>query len=494
MRWISGLSYRLKIPLAITVVILLTEAVVTATLLSTASADARRDLEASARNLAAVLGRSLREPMLRDDLWQAYEVIRTPLEVRSPGSPLRSIVIFDAADHIFVASDPRRLPVFAGAEVLPESQRGLLTTVAGTRDFILESPDTTRDGSIVAAGPVLADDGTYLGSVLLGYDGRIYEERVRSTLTRLLLVNIPGLLLLIALGWIGGARIAEPMSRLATAMSRVGRDPPQIISANLPASGSDEIGALSMRFRQMLGDLARKESLEREMVQSERLAAVGRVSAVVAHEINNPLGGMLNSLDTLARHGKPDGMTRKTIGLLKRGLEQIRATVRALLVEARLDSPALTESDWNDLRELVQPQAAQSRIRLEWRIAASPVLPLPAHLVRQLALNLLLNATKACPQDGYVALNVNEREGKLYIEVANPGESPTSAHLERLFEPFVPVPQGSGAPSHGLGLWVTYQIAQQLGGSISVRSEASVTRFSVVLPLDAAQSPTDGST
>ena len=170
-----------------------------------------------------------------------------------------------------------------------------------------------------------------------------------------------------------------------------------------------------MRFQLMLSDLARKAALEREMVQSERLAAVGRLSAAVAHEINNPLGGMLNSLDTLARHGSPDALTSRTIGLLQRGLEQIRATVRALLVEARLDSPALTESDWSDLKELVQPQAAQRNVQLIWSIAASPTLPLPAHQVRQLVLNLLLNAIQACSQAGIVSLDVGERRGKLMI-------------------------------------------------------------------------------
>jgi signal transduction histidine kinase len=124
----------------------------------------------------------------------------------------------------------------------------------------------------------------------------------------------------------------------------------------------------------------------------------------------------------------------------------------------------------------------------------SPVLPLPAHLVRQLVLNLLLNATKACSQDGFVTLDVTEREGKLQIEVANSGEPLAPAQIERLFEPFVPVPQESGALSHGLGLWVSYQIAQQLCGSISAHSEGGVTRFSVMLPLEAAQSATDDST
>ena len=192
---------------------------------------------------------------------------------------------------------------------------------------------------------------------------------------------------------------------------------------------------------------------------------------------------MLNSLDTLARHGAPDALTRRTLGLLQRGLEQIRATVRALLVEARLDSPALTESDWIDLKELVQPQAAQRNIHLKWSIAVSPTLPLPAHQVRQLVLNLLLNAIQACSHAGIVSLDVREREGSLTVAVTNTGEPPNAEQFESLFEPFVASGQDAGASPRGLGLWVSYQIVQQLRGSITAESEQGLTRFSAVLPL-----------
>jgi signal transduction histidine kinase len=489
-RWVTGLSYRLKIPLAITIVIVLTEGVVTAALLSSTSADARRDLESSALNLAAVLARSVRDPMLRDDLWQAYEVIRTPLEVRSPGNPLQSIVIFDAASRVFVASDPKRMPVFAHAESLPDLQRHLLASAESARSFLFIAPDRTDEAYFHSAGPVLADDGTYLGAVLLAFDANVFRARVRATLWRLLLVSIPGLLLLVPLGWYWGTRIAEPMSRLAAAMSRVGRDPPEAIASQLPASGSDEIGTLSAQFRRMLKDLGRKDALEREMVQSERLAAVGRVSAAVAHEINNPLGGMLNSLDTLARHGSPDALTRRTTGLLQRGLEQIRATVSALLIEARLDSPALTAADWDDLRELTQPHTSQRHLQLHWNIGVAETLPLPAHQVRQLALNLLLNATNACTPDGIVALEVDRSGSKLLIAVANSAGPMATEQIERLFEPFVSASPEGGSPSHGLGLWVSYQITKQLGGSIIARSDDGYTRFTVELPIvEAAQTP-----
>ena len=105
------LDWRLKIPLALTAVILLTELVVTAALVTRALRDARTDLESSARNLVTVLGRSLREPLVRDHLWQAFEVISTPVATRTADNPLQRIVVLDAAGQVFVATDPRRIPV-----------------------------------------------------------------------------------------------------------------------------------------------------------------------------------------------------------------------------------------------------------------------------------------------------------------------------------------------------------------------------------------------
>src|SRR3546814_3123447 len=115
------------------------------------------------------------------------------------------------------------------------------------------------------------------------------------------------------------------------------------------------MGVLNQQFSSMLNELEAKEALEREMVAAERLAAVGKVAAGVAHEINNPLGGMINALDTLQTHGTPDKLTTKTVELVRRGLNQIRHTVGALLVAARLDASQMSPADWEDLRTLIEP-------------------------------------------------------------------------------------------------------------------------------------------
>jgi signal transduction histidine kinase len=478
-----NLSYRIKIPLAISAVILLTELVVTTTLVTRAYADARTDLEASARNLSIVLARSLRDPMLRDDLWQAFEVIRTPLAARAADNPLQDIVVLDVESRVFVASDPRRLPVLTPLHELDESLVRLVT--AGTpNEFEMRVGGEGGRSEMAAAGPILADDGTRLGTVLLTFDAERYYTRIRSTLMQLALVSLPGLLLLIPLGWYWGKRIAGPLSNMAQALSRVGRDDPTAIAADLPPEGRDEIGVLARRTRGMLDQLARKESMEREMVASERLAAVGRVSAAIAHEINNPLGGMINAIDTARLHGRPDPVTGKTLDLLGRGLDQIRTTVSALLVEARLDSPELSAQDWQDLRTLIEPQLGDRRVHLVWRVdfPDDTCVPLPAHLIRQLALNILLNAVKSAGVNGRVELDVRRQPGRLNLTVSNTGAPIPPEMLNRLFEPFVVATERDGKRSYGLGLWVCYQIVQQLRGTINAESADGRTRFEVSLP------------
>lgn len=484
----EDLSYRVKIPLAITAVILATELVVAAALVTRAFRDARLDLEAGARNLSAVLARSLREPMLRDDVWQAFEVVRTPLAVREASNPLEAIVVLDAADRVFVASDPRHYPLLSGADRLPEWLAGLARAARDDYGFRLSFEREGENQHVGAAGAVLAEDGTHLGTVLLSYDTALFRERVASTLAGLALITVPGLLLLLPLGWVWGKRIAEPLARLAQALGRASRDDEAAVKRELPPPGKDEIGRVAASAGAMLDDLAHKRALEREMVTSERLAAVGHVAAGIAHEINNPLGGMLNALDTLETHGNPDALTRRTVGLLRRGLEQIRATVGALLVEARLDSPALGPADWQDLHTLVAPQAAARGVALGWQIENAGQVALPAHLVRQLVLNLLLNAVRASSAGGRAELSVVARPSELAIDVANSGPPIPSQLLPgRLFEPFVAVSEREGRRSRGIGLWVCYQIVQQLGGTITAASADGWTRFAVRLPAGAAE-------
>jgi signal transduction histidine kinase len=230
----------------------------------------------------------------------------------------------------------------------------------------------------------------------------------------------------------------------------------------------------------VLAKLREKAEFERQMVKSERMAAVGRLTACIAHEINNPLGGMLNAISTLKRHGSPDPVMQKTVSLIERGLSQIGETVAALLVEAKVKSRPLSASDLEDVRILVVPAANKQGAQLSWSIALNDTIALPSTLVRQVLINLLLNAIAAAGRGGQVAMRALASESRLVVVVENTGRPLLPEQLARLFEPFT----NFSDSGNGLGLWICYQIVTQLGGTISAESGNEITRFTTIIPLD----------
>ena len=289
------------------------------------------------------------------------------------------------------------------------------------------------------------------------------------------------LLILVPLGWLWGKRIAGPLLQLSTAISKLPDAPAEVMPFNAP-TGKDEIGRLGVTFKRMLDGLREKESLKQQMMASERLAAVGRLTAGIAHEINNPLGGMLNAISTYKRQDDPDAsFVERTLSLLERGLTQIRDTVAALLVEARFESHALTPHDIEDVRTLLLPNVDHKHIHLAWQNGVTEPLPLPSTEIRQIMLNLLLNAVEAADDRGRVSSSVSMTGDELRVEVENDGAGLSEHQLQHLFEPFAESRQNG----RGLGLWMTYQLASQLKGRIHARSRPGQTVFTVTLPLAA---------
>ena len=194
------------------------------------------------------------------------------------------------------------------------------------------------------------------------------------------------------------------------------------------------------------------------------------------------LGGMLAAIDTLKQYGENDLRSAKTISLIERGLTQIKDTVGGLLVEARMKSRDLEPQDIEDVRSLVIPLARKKALRVAWSASLAQPLPLRASLVRQILINLLLNAVHAADSQGMVACSVELDAGILRMTVENDGKLLTAEQMELLFEPFSPLSEDG----HGLGLWMTYQIVQQLGGMINVDRDNGHMLFSVTLPIGAS--------
>lgn len=494
---LRDLSYRIKTPLSVTLVILLTAIILSTTLLARAYQDNREEMIDNAVSLGTVLARTLSPALTRDDVWQAYETIMTPLEreIRVAGEPAsviasgngavdqgtaqREILVLDTEQAVYVASRPRTYPMLVQLGQMGAEYAELAERIAGHGEgqpFVARDIWPDRYAMVV---PILAEDGARLGTLVLNYSNDLLLPRFLNTVEQVILATLLVLLALLPLGWYWGKRLTDPLANLSACMKRVGSEVPSDIQCDL-YDGRDEIGQVSMRFRRMLDELREKEELERSMVASERLAAVGRLTAGIAHEINNPLGGMLNAISTYKRHGDDrDPVADRTISLLERGLVQIKGTVGALLVEARLESHALTPDDLQDIRTLVQPDMQRKDLRLVWDNAVAAPVPLPSSQVRQILLNVLLNAMQASEVGGEVVCWLRADDQSFRAAISNGGAHISRERMAHLFEPFA---QSSGS-GHGLGLWVTYQLVQQLDGRIEVKSNESATIFEVTLPL-----------
>jgi signal transduction histidine kinase len=473
------LSFRYKIPLRGTVLILITSFAITAALIFRAYDDLKQDLIANAEGLAGVMAHTLVPAMLKEDIWHAFEIVRTPFTAAAfdqSSLQAQNILILNNDFQVYVASDPRQFPMHspvtsAGPEFALLEQ-GLRESRTATSQVV----DLPRTEHLYVTTPIISDN-VRLGTLVISYPRESFTPRFVRFAGRAAVATLIVLGTLLPLSWYWGARLAEPLVKLAGCLSRIGREPPGNMQCDLYES-KDEIGQVGTGFKAMLRELQIKQELEQQVIATERLAAVGQLTASIAHEINNPLGGMLNAINTQKRYGQHDAMTDKTLSLLERGLLQIKDTVSALLVEARQSSRDFGPEDMDDIRTLITPDIQRQQARLEWDVRMDTV-PLSASLIRQILINLLLNAAKAVPPRGIVACRVTTDSRQLVLHICNSGSPIPEKQMSHLFEPFVHY----RADGNGLGLWVCYQIVSQLGGTIEARSEQDATRFKTTIPL-----------
>lgn len=476
---LHDLSLRYKVPIRSSILILVTALFVTVSLMYRAYDDMRRDLLVNAEGMSRVLVRTVVPAMLHDDVWQVYEVIHSAYPAAGNSVSVQSelILVLDNTGNTYIANQPMRFPMLsdlaAGGTEFALLKRAALQHQESTPTVV----DLDLAEYLYLVMPIISDR-VRLGSLVLGFPRSMFLPRFLTIAKRAGWMTLLSLAVLLPITWYWAGRIARPLVQLADCMGRLGDTAPEHMHCDLHES-QDEIGRLGQSFRRMLGELREKQGLERQIVVADRLGAIGRLTSAIAHEINNPLGGMLNAIDTFKRHGNCDNpRTHRTMSLLERGLLQIRDTVAALLVEAKAGSHTLTPQDIEDIHTLAAPEAGKKGARIEWHNGLEQPIDLPATPVRQTLLNLLLNAVHAVEEGGLVRCLIWADEHRLHLQVANDGRHIPADKIEHLFEPFSPLSESG----HGLGLWVCYQIAQQLGGAIRVHSEPEYTVFTVALP------------
>jgi signal transduction histidine kinase len=283
------------------------------------------------------------------------------------------------------------------------------------------------------------------------------------------------------------------------------------LSVRLPEGGADEVGQVSRTFNSMAADLqaARlrlerwNEELKREveartqelraaqaqLVETQKLAAIGQLGAGVAHEINNPLTGILGNAQLLLEAKPPGDPDREPLGKIEALARRCREITQSLLrFGQQRPGPEFEDVDVNrvvrDALVLAEEQVREAGIGLEVRLAnPGPRVHGDAGNLAQVVLNLLTNARTAClgkPGAG-IAISTGRTEEGVEIVVQDAGKGILPEHLPRIFEPFFTTKdQWSNV---GLGLSVSYRIVSEHGGKIHVESrpgEGSV--FVVRLP------------
>jgi len=251
--------------------------------------------------------------------------------------------------------------------------------------------------------------------------------------------------------------------------------------------GTPEIRALGKAFGQLVASL---DSSKRQVVHAAKLAVVGEMAAIMAHEVRTPLGILHTTAQMLQRDQALSPRSQDMTRMILEESRRLERLVSTLLECARPRPPQMRPQDVHELIEraveLLQGQARKKGIELRRQFRAEPsVIRCDGQLLVQVFLNLVLNAVQMLPPQGLVVVSTARTVDGLRIEVADDGPGVAPEYRSRVFDPFFTTREGG----IGLGLTVTHQIVATHGGSIAVdNGPAGGARFILNLP-DTAENP-----
>lgn len=331
--------------------------------------------------------------------------------------------------------------------------------------------------SVLDISAPLAISSKRWGSLRVGVSLEPLRRQLLAASLRIVLFGFASLaLVVVAVGLLFRA-VTRPMKKLSLAMDGMATGPPLDLSQDV--SRDDEIGILQRSFTSMVRKLRQAEE-ERKLTQkrlafAEKMASIGKFTATISHEINNPLGGLLNCVHAFKKRNLSERKKQEYLSLMEDGIERIQKRVRDLLEYARPHELKLIPSDINALVEkglsFLDFSLKKADISVEKHLEDQ----LPAdtlvdpNQIEQVLINIFLNALQAMEKGGKLSVRTAFLNGVCRIEISDTGPGiPADIH-SRVFDLFFTTKEAQGGT--GLGLPISQRIVESHGGNLNIVSQ-----------------------
>ena len=399
-----------------------------------------------------------------------------------------------------------RVAVFSGRDDLqgtqlsdPISQRALQATAPLVQELL--GVETTVRGYDVAVPVFAPHSAKKWGTIRLGFSLRRVYERIYHTRLTLLWLSLGAIVCGTSLAIMLALWVSRPIRQLVAgvqAFTRGSYDYP------LQVGTHDEIGYLACTFAQMRTSLQRHlaslaeeqhrlkeansclQQMQQQLIQSERLATVGKMAAWVAHEINNPLAIIKTSVRILQNQSQEDSPTIRRLHSIDGEVSRIAHILRELLdcspassTQEVVDVNAVIHS----LEPLLAPALQSEQISL--RVVLEPELPqvcMASDRLKQVLFNIIRNAEDAMSEGGDLVIQTTRQGDRIQVRITDTGGGIPPEHLGQVFAPFFTTKGHEGGK--GLGLAISYGLVASANGHIEVESEVGKgSMFRVSLPV-----------
>jgi len=365
-----------------------------------------------------------------------------------------------------------------------------------------------NDWYLTAYEPIRDVEGRIIGILYVGMLEKPYLDTARRVMRTFTAIAALCAVFLLALLYFSTTRIVRPLQQMALATRQIAKGD---LSHEVRVSSRDEIGELAGSFNRMTADLRKANeelinwgktlekkveertqelrNIQEHLIQAEKLASIGKLAAGVAHEINNPLGGILIYSHLILEDTPKTGPHYENLKKIVKETTRCKDIVKGLLDFARPKEPEMVPTDIHELLEkclaLMERHALFQNIHLQTSYAPNlPRIVADGGQLQQVFMNIILNAAEAMDGNGTLTLKtwIDQDRKDIAVEIADTGHGIKADDKKRLFEPFFTTKEvGKGT---GLGLAISYGIIRRHDGDIDIRSEAGRgATFTVRLPL-----------